>query len=177
MINGDDFYGAGTFETAAKYYNSGADSFSMVAFQMDRTFSEFGAVTRGVCEVENDCLESICETEGLQRVDGSVVSVREGISFDGTEPVSMNMWGFTPVLFTYLKEKFNTFLTQRGNELKSEFFIPNVVNELIIEGKENVHVLRSPENWFGVTYKEDKPYVISKVKKLIDCGLYPASLF
>ena len=176
VINGDDFYGAESFRVAASYYAQGADDFSMVAFQMDRTLSEFGPVTRGVCQTEDAKLATIVETEGLEKVDNKVISARN-VDFDGSEPVSMNMWGFTPRLFDYLKEKFVLFMEAEGSELKSEYLIPTVINELIEADQEHVSVIKSPASWFGVTYKDDKPHVVNKVQELIDSGEYPNNLF
>ena len=176
VINGDDFYGNNSFKAAADYYQGDVDDFSMVAFQMDRTLSEFGGVTRGVCSVEDGKLADIIETEGLQKVNGTVVSKSEK-NFNGSEPVSMNMWGFTPRLFTYLEEMFVEFLSESGEELKSEFLIPTVVNDLIQSGKEHVTIVESPAKWFGVTYKDDKPYVVKQIQNLIDSGEYPQNLF
>ena len=89
----------------------------------------------------------------------------------------MNMWGFTPVLFEYLKEMFREFLINEGAELKSEFLIPTVINDLIQKGSELLFVLRSDSQWFGVTYKEDKPYVVSEIAKMVENGEYPSQLF
>ena len=176
VINGDDFYGAESFQVAHDYYNSGADDFSMVAFRMDKTLSDFGGVTRGVCSVENGKMVDIVETEGLQKVDGKMIS-KSTTAFDGSEPVSMNMWGFTPRLFGYLNDMFVDFLAESGTELKSEFLIPTVVNDLIQSDREHVTVVNSSAKWFGVTYKDDKPFVVSQIKKLIESGEYPAQLF
>ena len=176
VINGDDFYGAESFKVAANYYNNGAEDFSMVAFRMDKTLSEFGGVTRGVCTITDSKLSDVVETEGLQKVDDKIVSQSER-NFDGSEPVSMNMWGFTPCLFEYLNSMFIEFLGESGNEMKSEFLIPSVVNDLIQSGKEHVSVVQSSATWFGVTYKDDKPYVIQEIQKLIDSGEYPNNLF
>jgi NDP-sugar pyrophosphorylase family protein len=176
VINGDDFYGADSFKIAADYYKNGANDFSMVAFQMDRTLSDFGTVTRGVCQEKDGKLFTINETEGLQKVSGKVISTSDA-SFDGSEPVSMNMWGFSPRLFDYLKEMFVDFLEEEGQELKSEFLIPTVINNLIQSDREHITVLRSPATWFGVTYKDDKPFVVEQIQSLIDDGSYPASLF
>jgi dTDP-glucose pyrophosphorylase len=175
-INGDDFYGAESFKVVADYYQSGADDFSMVAFQLDITLSTFGGVTRGLCTVKDEKLDTVIETDNLQQTNQGVSSDRE-IELDGSEPVSMNVWGFTPKLFEYLQESFVEFLTENGTEMKSEFLIPSVVNELIQSGKENVHVLRSGAKWFGVTYKDDKPFVEGEIQKLIDTGVYPEKLF
>tara|TARA_B100000678_G_scaffold38199_1_gene27910 strand:- start:178 stop:1059 length:882 start_codon:yes stop_codon:yes gene_type:complete len=175
-INGDDFYGRESFKVVADYYLSGADDFSMVAFQLDKTLSTFGSVTRGLCTVKEGKLDTVIETGELQRKEQGVTSDRN-IKLDGSEPVSMNVWGFTPVLFKYLKTMFVEFLNDEGNELKSEYLIPSVVNDLIKSGREDVHVLRSASSWFGVTYKDDRPFVMGEIQKLIDRGTYPKQLF
>ena len=175
-INGDDFYGRESFKVVADYYNKGANNFSMVAFQLDKTLSIFGGVTRGLCTVKDEKLDTVIETDNLQKTDNGVSSDRE-IELDGSEPVSMNVWGFTPILFKYLEEKFVEFLSENGTEMKSEYLIPSVVNELIQSGQETVHVLRSGATWFGVTYKEDKPFVEGEIEKLVNKGEYPGKLF
>ena len=175
-INGDDFYGRESFKVVADYYRKGANSFSMVAFKLDKTLSSFGGVTRGLCTVNDEKLNTVIETADLQKTDDGVSSNRD-IELDGSEPVSMNVWGFTPILFKYLEEKFVEFLSENGTEMKSEYLIPSVVNELIQSGQETVHVLRSGATWFGVTYKEDKPYVEGEIEKLVNKGEYPGKLF
>ena len=175
-INGDDFYGRESFKVVADYYRKGANSFSMVAFKLDKTLSSFGGVTRGLCTVNDEKLNTVIETADLQKTDYGVSSNRD-IELDGSEPVSMNVWGFTPILFKYLEGKFVEFLSENGTEMKSEYLIPSVVNELIQSGQETVHVLRSGATWFGVTYKEDKPYVESEIEKLVNKGEYPGKLF
>jgi len=175
-INGDDFYGRESFKVVADYYRKGANSFSMVAFKLDKTLSSFGGVTRGLCTVNDEKLNTVIETADLQKTDYGVSSNRD-IELDGSEPVSMNVWGFTPILFKYLEEKFVEFLSENGREMKSEYLIPSVVNELIQSRQEIVHVLRSGATWFGVTYKEDKPYVEGEIEKLVNKGEYPGKLF
>ena len=175
-INGDDFYGRESFKVVADYYRKGANSFSMVAFKLDKTLSSFGGVTRGLCTVNDEKLNTVIETADLQKTDYGVSSNRN-IELDGSEPVSMNVWGFTPILFKYLEEKFVEFLSENGTEMKSEYLIPSVVNELIQSGQETVHVLRSGATWFGVTYKEDKPFVEGEIEKLVNKGEYPDKLF
>lgn len=176
VINGDDYYGRESFKVVADYYRAGAEQFSMVAFQLDKTLSIFGGVTRGLCTLKEGKLDTVIETENLQKIEQDISSDRD-IVLDGTEPVSMNMWGFTPVLFDYLKDMFLEFLNENGKELKSEFLIPSVINDLIQSEREQVHVLRSNSSWFGVTYKEDKPYVMGEIEKLINAGAYPLKLF
>ena len=175
VINGDDYYGQESFKVIADYYNNGGAQFSMVAFRLDKTLSDFGAVTRGVCNVENDKLDTVVETENLEKK-GNYISTNRNITLDGSEPVSMNMWGFTPSLFNYLHEDFVNFLNDEGGELKSEFLIPTVINNLVQNNQEEVYVLRSNASWFGVTYKEDKPFVINKIQELINSGIYSSPL-
>ena len=175
-INGDDFYGLESFEVIAKYYQSGRSTFSMVAFQLDKTLSEFGGVTRGLCTVKDGLLDTVIETGELRQSDHGISSDRD-IELDGNEPVSMNVWGFTPDLFDYLQSMFVDFLEKEGNEMKSEYLIPFVVNGLIRSGQEKVHVLRSNAAWFGVTYKKDRTFVLGEIQKLIQMGVYPEKLF
>lgn len=175
-INGDDFYGKGSFKVVADHYKNGANDFSMVAFRLDKTLSAFGGVTRGLCTLNDGRLDTVIETGDLKQTEFGVSSDRD-ISLDGSEPVSMNVWGFTPKLFDYLRADFSKFMEKYGTELKSEFLIPTVVNDLIQSGNEEVHVLRSDESWFGVTYKEDKSYVQGEIQKLINSGIYPQKLF
>lgn len=175
VINGDDYYGQESFKVIADYYNNGGAQFSMVAFRLDKTLSDFGPVTRGVCNVENDKLDTVVETENLEKK-GNYISTNRNITLDGSEPVSMNMWGFTPSLFNYLHEDFVNFLNDEGGELKSEFLIPTVINNLVQNNQEEVYVLRSNASWFGVTYKEDKPFVINKIQELIHSGIYSSPL-
>ncbi len=175
-INGDDFYGYESFKIVADYYQGEGATFSMVAFQLDKTLSEFGGVTRGLCTVRTDLLDTVVETGDLMRTEDGISSDRD-IELDGSEPVSMNVWGFTPDLFKHLKAMFIDFLEKEGSEMKSEYLIPTVVNNLIRSGQKQVHVLRTSSKWFGVTYKEDKPFVSQQIQELIDDDTYPKQLF
>ena len=175
-INGDDFYGYESFKIVADYYQGEGATFSMVAFQLDKTLSEFGGVTRGLCTVRTDLLDTVVETGDLMRTEDGISSDRD-IELDGSEPVSMNVWGFTPDLFKHLKAMFIDFLDKEGSEMRSEYLIPTVVNNLIRSGQKQVHVLRTSSKWFGVTYKEDKPFVSQQIQELIDDDTYPKQLF
>ena len=175
-INGDDFYGRESFNIIADYYSKNQTGFTMAAFQLDKTLSDFGTVSRGLCEVNKNKLATVIETHDLKKVNNNISSDRK-INLNGKEPVSMNMWGFTPVLFNYLQTMFNKFLNKNNKNLKSEFLIPTVVNDLIQQNLEDVHVLRTGAQWFGVTYKEDKSLVNQQILKLIAAGLYPEKLF
>ena len=175
-INGDDFYGLESFKVVADYYQNGGSEFSMVAFQLDNTLSDFGSVTRGLCTLKGNKLDTVIETGGLIMSEKGMRSDRS-IALNGKEPVSMNVWGFTPDLFGYLESMFIQFLKEEGDALKSEYLIPSVVNNLIQTDKKSVHILHSSAKWFGVTYKEDKSYVMEEIKKLIKDGNYPKNLF
>ena len=175
-INGDDFYGRESFNIIADYYSKNQSGFTMAAFQLDKTLSDFGTVSRGLCEVNKNKLVTVIETHDLKKVNNNISSDRE-INLNGKEPVSMNMWGFTPVLFDYLQTMFNEFLNENYKNLKSEFLIPTVVNDLIQHNLEEVYVLRTGSQWFGITYKDDKSLVNQQILKLIGSGLYPEKLF
>ena len=175
-INADDYYGRESYRKLADYYNQGADGFSMVAYRLDNTLSSFGGVTRGVCSIANDTLSSVVETGNVIRTETGVTSDSD-FPLDGSEPVSVNMWGFTPKLFDYLNTMFVDFLQEDGTDPKSEFLIPTVINDMIQSGQESVYVLRSDSPWFGVTYKEDKPYVESEIAKMVAAGDYAKKLF
>ena len=175
-INADDYYGRESFKTIVDYYKNGNDSFSMVAFQLEKTLSDFGAVTRGLCSVKDDHLISVVETENLVK-SNTDVSSNSDLDLKGNEPVSMNMWGFTPTIFDYLNDMFELFLSKNIHDQKSEFLIPSVINDLINSDSEVVQVLYSKSSWFGVTYKQDKSYVVQQIKKLVDRGFYPNKLF
>ena len=176
-INGDDFYGQDSFKVISDYYSSINNSFAMAAFQLDKTLSDHGSVSRGICEQNLNELEAVVETHHIKKNSvGKIVCDRD-ISLSGSELVSMNMWGFTPVLFDHLEKIFKEFLNDNISDLKSEFLIPSVLNDLIEKGIEKVRVLKTQSKWFGVTYIEDKPFVQNQIKELIQSGEYPERLF
>ena len=177
VINGDDFYGKESFSLISEFYAEEKNtSFSMVAFQLQNTLSNFGGVSRGICTVNNRYVENISETHDIVKNDNSISS-SSNKKLDGLEPVSMNMWGFTPKLFSYLERGFSQFLKLHSNEEKSEYLIPSEINNLIESNEEKVRMLKSASSWFGVTYKEDKPFVETQIQDLITSGTYPSKLF
>ena len=177
VINGDDFYGKESFQLISKFYNNDNNTdFSMVAFELENTLSDFGGVSRGICTSKRDCIINISETHDIKKSKGAITS-SSILQLDGSELVSMNMWGFTPKLFSYLKKGFSSFLDLHSNEIKSEYLIPSEINNLIESGEEKVRMLKSNSSWFGVTYKEDKPFVESQIINLINSGEYPSKLF
>lgn len=176
-INGDDFYGKESFKVISNYYSSVNSGFAMAAFQLDKTLSENGSVSRGICEQNSDELVTVVETHDIKKNSAGIIECDRDISLLGNELVSMNMWGFTPTLFDHLEKMFNDFLTGNISDLKSEFLIPSVINDLIEKNIEKVKVLKTQSTWFGVTYVEDKAFVESQIKELIQSGEYPVSLF
>ena len=184
VINADDFYGRDAFEQLAKFLSNATDGavlgFAMVGYKLELTLSENGSVARGICDVAADgTLKGVTEMTKLVRA-GDVAENRENPDAPVKVPldarVSMNLWGFTPGLFTELEARFPQWLAENGAKEKSEWYIPFVVDELIKEGKATCKVLPTESSWFGVTYREDKPFVMAEIKKLVDAGEYPVNL-
>ena len=183
-INADDFYGRDAFAKLAAFLQrpaaaDGKFHFAMVGYKLDLTLSDNGSVARGICKVDGGKLESVTEMTKLVRVPGGAENREDEanpVKLTGEERVSMNLWGFTPELFAALESRFPAWLEKNGAELKSEGYIPFVVDELIHEGKADVEVLPTDSNWFGVTYREDKPFVTAEIGKLVAAGEYPQSL-
>jgi dTDP-glucose pyrophosphorylase len=184
VINADDFYGNGAFDVIGEYLHKmdgRSNQYCMVGYRLGNTLSDFGSVSRGVCTVDADNnLTSMNERTSISRADDGVVYYEEnGAKFplSDDDTVSMNFFGFTPDYFAYSCEFFKEFLRTRSSELKAEFFIPLMVNDLISKGEASMKVLPTDSKWFGVTYKEDKPDVVAKIKALIDAGVYPEKLW
>ena len=176
-INGDDFYGRESFKIISDHYSSMNSGFAMAAFQLDKTLSDYGSVSRGICEQNLNQLVTVVETHGIKKSSAGNIECDRDISLLGNELVSMNMWGFMPSIFEHLEKMFNEFLDENISDLKSEFLIPSVVNDLIEKNIEKVQVLKTKSTWFGVTYIEDKPFVKNQIKELIQTGIYPEKLF
>lgn len=182
VINADDYYGKEGFQKINEFLKNPPSCdkqyhFCMAGFRLGNTLSENGTVTRGVCNVSEDgILLSIEETMDIAKKGTVAVTPIKTIPF--TQPVSMNMWGFTPDIMEELKKRFVHFLDNIGeDEQKAEYLLPAVVDRLIQEGKAQVTVLNSNDKWFGVTYKEDKEYVVKAFQELVDKGIYPEKLF
>lgn len=184
VINADDYYGADSFRVLADFLTSVADksnTYGMVGFNISNTLSENGGVSRGYCKVdEQGYLTDVTECHGIERKDGKLIHVLADGSvadFPENASVSMNMWGFTPDYFQYSEEAFVEFLKVNGKELKSEFYIPSVVNDLIKQGKISLKVEKTASRWFGVTYAADRAATVAEFKRLVDEGVYPSPLF
>ena len=185
VINADDFYGQDSFRVLAKALTDmegKTGEYCMVGFRVGNTLSESGEVSRGVCHISDDgFLTTVTERHYMIRRYGGAVSILDesgyAIVLDDNALVSMNMWGFTPDYFEYSKKAFVEFLSEHGNDLKTEFYIPSMVNELITRGAASVKVYDTTSSWFGVTYAADKPSVMANVAKLVEEGVYPNKLF
>ncbi len=182
-INADDFYGAEAFQIISKFLTNSvtAQQYAMVGYTLKNTLSEFGGVSRGLCVTDSqNKLTRITETHNI-RHDGNRVVCESGdsnsVELTGNETVSMNFWGFHPSIFENIENQFIEFLTSNIQLPKSEFYIPFVVFDLINKQLINVEVLSGDSPYFGITYKDEKPFVIEQIQKLTDRGVYPAKLW
>ena len=187
VINCDDFYNRDCFMVMGKFLSelpdNAHDQYAMVGFRVGNTLSENGTVARGICSKdENGNLTTVVERTEIERREGVVKYKDENGEWIGIEdntPVSMNVWGFTPDYFKYSEDFFKAFLSDPKNieNIKSEFFIPLMVNKLINDGTSTVKVLDTTSKWFGVTYAADRPGTVERIQKLVDEGVYPSQLY
>ena len=187
VINADDFYGSSAFKLLNDYLTSGADAegryrYSMAGFILENTLSDHGHVARGVCTVDSEgYLQEIHERTNIKKFEDGAKYSDDGqnwVEIPKNSIVSMNTWGFTPSIFGELEARFSSFYGDNSsNLLKAEYFLPEVVDQLISEGKAKVKVLPSKDRWYGVTYQEDKPLVTKAIRNFIEQGLYPEKLW
>ena len=193
VINADDYYGPGAFQSIYEFLENAEDDadgkyhYVMVGYQVENTMTENGHVSRGVCQTSADGkLTEITERTKIQWQDGNIVfedaEAADGSGWTQLEPgttVSMNFWGFTPSMLREMEARFPAFLDQAlaENPMKGEYFLPGVVDQLIQEGKADVRVLKSLDRWYGVTYKEDKESVVDAIQSMKDKGEYPDKLW
>ena len=187
VINGDDYYGKESFKVLGDWcraHENTEGQYCIVGFELDKTLSESGSVSRGICHYDaagnltkvEEHLNIAKEADGLVYGDNSVNGDTH-IVLDGKALCSMNMWGFTPDYFTKSESVFHDFLKTNISELKKEFYIPYAIDCMIKEGDASCEVLSTPSSWFGVTYKEDRPGVVAKFAKLVADGVYPSPLY
>jgi NDP-sugar pyrophosphorylase family protein len=180
-INADDFYGRKSFQSVANFFNNdAAKDHAMVGYTLKNVLSEHGSVSRGCGEQDAaGYLTSVVERTTIVKENGKIIAKeKEGDLIMSPEtPTSMNFWGFQPDLFDYSDKLFRDFLKNNKTNLKAEFYIPIIVNELIHSGKGKVKILEGSNTWFGVTYKEDKDEVSRRIKELVTSGEYPANLW
>ena len=180
VINADDYYGKECFEHAYEYLTQEHDHsllpLCMVGFILKNTLSDNGGVTRGICQVNKDgYLDDIVETHNIEKRNGKAYTGDQELNLDSV--VSMNMWGLYPEIFDILETEFTQFLSSLpNNDLKSEYLLPTIIGDLLAKKEVKVKVLKSHDEWFGVTYKEDKEVVKQSIHKLIEDGIYPQEL-
>jgi hypothetical protein len=187
VINADDFYGRSSYQTLCDYLRSAQDrdgvyNYCMVGYVLKSTLTEHGHVARGVCTVDEDgFLVGIRERTRIEKFGEIVIYTEDGktwIEIPGESVVSTNMWGFTPSPFSELEARFPQFLQENSDNIqKAEYFLPNVVGDLLKEKKVTVKVLATNERWLGVTYQQDKPGVKQAIRDLIRRGVYPDNLW
>jgi len=186
VINADDYYGRGAFQALSDYLKTAEDTadfydYCMVGYTLSNTLTRHGHVARGICSVSSEgYLETVVERTRIQQFGDEVKYTEDGenwIAIDGDSVVSMNMWGFTPSFMSELQARFPAFLEKNMADPKAEYFVPTVVNDLIIEGKASVKVLPTDERWFGVTYKQDKAEAVQAISRKIAEGVYPKQLW
>lgn len=182
IINADDFYGKGSYQTLHDYLaDETHKQYALVGYILENTLTDNGSVTRGICQSKDGLLSEVKECAKIEKHDCGVQYFEndEWVDVDAKSLVSMNMWGFYPDFIEKIEEKFHVFLEEKvkENPMKAEFLIPVVVDELIKEGNVDVKLLSSDEKWFGVTYQEDKPNVKAGIKNLVDKNEYPNGLW
>jgi len=182
VINADDFYGKEAYKTIADFLNKKNNqqgAYAMVGYKLKNTLSDFGSVSRGVCEIENKLLTDVMERTSIVRKNEGIIFEDNGrkVTIGKDTIVSMNFWGFTPDFFEQTEKEFKDFIMKNASQLKAEFYIPYVVNKLIKNKEATVEVLTSDARWFGVTYQEDKPKTIEKINQLVHQGFYPENLW
>ena len=186
IINGDDYYGQQTYQVAAKYLrglkSNKEGQYVNVAFKVANTMTENGSVKRGVCFYDKDLyltkmIESSVERNAKGEVECTPLDGGDSFVVPDDQLVSMNLFAFSKDIIKRLEERFPAWLDKHGQTLKDEWLIPSVVSELVEEGKASLKLLSTPDVWFGVTYKEDKEFVVASLKKLVEKGLYKKGLY
>ena len=183
IINADDFYGQDSFRVMAEQLSklNGENEYCMVGFRICNTMSKNGTVARGICETKDGYLTGVVERTsiGYNSNDDICFTDENGIeqTLAPETPVSMNLWGFTPDYFKHSEDYFKRFLDANMSNLKAEFYVPLLINELVTTGKARVKVLDTTSKWFGVTYAADRPAVVEKFAELHASGEYPEKMF
>ena len=184
IINGDDFYGKEAFEVMAKSLSKkdmNSYDFNTMAYLLKNTVSEHGYVSRGECLVsDKNYLVDVTERTHIEKIDGKIIRKDDDgtyISIDENTVVSMNFWGFTPRFFEFGQALFEKFLEMNKENLKAEFYIPNIISDILKSSTATVEVLKSDAKWFGVTYKDDKPIVQKAIEQLKNKNIYPKHLW
>lgn len=183
VINADDYYGVESFGILRDFLVNDEDeiNYCIVGYKLGNTLSDHGHVNRGVCQVDPDgFLVDIAEVRQIEKIPGGAMAPGpdgKPVYFTGDEIVSMNLWGFKPSCYEFLGKEFRNFINSFGMDLKSELDIPTSVDKYVKSGEITIKVLETVGKWFGVTYREDKPFVVDSIRKMVEAGVYPEKLF
>lgn len=183
VINADDYYGVDSFRILRDFLVNDTDlnNYCIVGYKLGNTLSDHGHVNRGVCQVdEQGLLRNIVETRQIEKTrNGATAPGPDGnpLVFTGNEVVSMNLWGFKPSCYDFLGKEFRNFIDNYGMDPRSELDIPTSIDKFVKSGELTIKILMSNERWFGVTYREDKPFVVENIKNMIRKGIYPARIY
>ncbi|MAZ93504.1 MAG: nucleotidyltransferase [Lentimicrobiaceae bacterium] len=182
VINADDFYGKNAFELISNFMHekgNNSSEYGMVGYKLSNTLSENGSVSRGVCQTDKGYLTDVVERTSIINQGSKIVFEQNNIKhdIDANSVVSMNFWGFTPLFFDQLEKDFRIFIANNADNIKAEFYIPSVANDLIKKNEAEITMLTSNDKWFGVTYQDDKETTIKRVKDLVDKGIYPTNIW
>ena len=179
VINADDYYGKTAYQNAAQFIKSedGANSFGLVAYTLKDTLSEYGSVSRGVCEQEGDQLISVVERTKIEKQENGILDTDSGLSFSGNELVSMNFWVCQPSLFDQITKDLKEFIAQGENLERGEVYLPFVIQAMLKRKLTQVKVIPSESLWFGVTYLDDKEKAMAILKEMTVSGGYPSPLW
>lgn len=182
VINADDYYGKDAFMKAVTLVTDGEitpNKYGIVTYQLENTLSENGSVSRGVCKIVNQTLKDVEERTNIFRYHDKIIFEEDQISgmIEANTQVSMNFWVLHSSIFRALEDKFELFMKLHAKEFKAEFFLPQVINELIHENKIEVVATPSSDQWFGMTYPQDKEMVKEEINQKIDLGFYPRKLW
>ena len=183
IINADDFYGYDTFKVTAQFLsqlNNSDNTYCLAGYKIKDTLSDYGSVSRGICEEKNNFLTGVVERTDVQQIEGDILYQDpngEKHPLNGNAYCSMNVWGFTPSIFQELENGFVGFFNENKNNLKAEYFIPLIANQLVEQNKASFKILDTTSEWFGVTYKEDKASAQLKINQQIKNGNYPHNLW
>ncbi len=184
VLNADDFYGASAYKTVVDFFNEikpESNDYCMVGYRLGNTITEYGTVSRGVCIVDNvNHLIRVDEQTAIQKINNAIgyyEDETDWVKLRENTIVSMNFWGFTTGFFEFLEKGFVKFLNEHIQEPKSEYFIPTEITQLLKKNLASVKVLESEAKWFGVTYREDKAFVIESISELVNQNIYPTNLW
>ena len=179
IINADDYYGSEAFEQAANYVknNSNKDSYGLVTYKLGKTLSDFGSVSRGICQVTDNNLISIKEHIEIHESENKIIDKDSGNTLNYNDDVSMNFWICNTDIFDYIEGYFKKFLEDERNLNKNEIYLPFVAQEMMSEGLIKIKAIKSDSDWFGVTYFQDKDYAVNALKSYTISKLYPSPLW